>query len=257
MYQKLSFMVVSLLALSSFVSQQTSGQITFIDPLQPTPAQLADPLTIGPGELVAVDPSGAPFGILMAEGNSVVNLTGGSLGSQDTLLITEFSGDSSFNANSGSSFASFVFMDNSFANISGGTFLEQTFGIELTDNATITFSGGVFNSTDLFGSDEFGITLGPDTSLEILGSDFGFTPLSGSGSVSLLGIGNTPISAGLLTGTFLDGNDFSFRLNGTAFDAGGFGGLSLSDPSASVPEPGSAVLIVAGAVGFVLRRRRA
>ena len=76
MYQKLSFMVVSLLALSSFVSQQTSGQITFIDPLQPTPAQLADPLTIGPGELVAVDPSGAPFGILMAEGNSVVNLTG-------------------------------------------------------------------------------------------------------------------------------------------------------------------------------------
>ena len=146
-----------------------------------------------------------------------------------------------------------AFLDTSSANISGGTF---GFGIALSGNATATFSGGVFGSPNLVGS-EFPIWLDADTSLEILGSNFAFTPSSESGSVSLSKIGNTPISAGLLTGTFLDGNDFRFRLNGTGFDSGDFGGLSLSDPSVSVPEPGSAVLIVAGAIGFVLRRRRA
>lgn len=253
MNKKLAFAILCLLLSLSFVSQHAEAQITLIEPFFQTDTMLDDPLFIDLGQ--SIDTGGFPLAELMVAGNSVVNLTGGTIG---TGVLANFSDDSIFNAQAGNSSASIFLGGSASANISGGNFIEGQFGLELGSSATANISGGVFSSPNLVASDEFAIQLGDGTSLDIQGTNFTFTPTTGgSGVVSLPGTGSAPISAaGLLTGTFVDGNDFRFRLSGTAFDSGGFGGLTLSDPNA-VPEPSSALLIVVGAMGLATRRRRA
>jgi len=165
---------------------------------------------------------------LNVRGTSTVTVSGGLIG--DDLFIED---DSTVNVSGGLISTDLYARDNSMVTVSGGTIGGD---LSADHNSTVTVSGGSIGGDYLR-------ALGSST-LTIIGSDFNFA----YGDYFVGG----PLDAQTLTGLLADGTaiDNTMWISSTAT-------LTLAAPSAAVPEPATAALVLLGAGGLMCRRRAA